>query len=92
MYCYFNVSVVRIKYDQFNNDKEETIDQNNIPKDIRQQCSLKNDPSKIIAKSNLINFRNKLTFETTGVQKYQNYVEYLKVGGTNTSKHPKKCI
>ena len=34
------------------NDKEETIDYHDMPKDIRGQCCLKNDASKIITKSN----------------------------------------
>ena len=53
-----------------NNKKEETIDYNNIPKDGWDQCSLKNDPSKIIAKSVLFNFSNKLTVDTAGAQQY----------------------
>ena len=50
------------------NDKEETIDFNDIPKDVCDQCSLKNDQSKIIAKSNLANFSNNLTLNTAGAQ------------------------
>lgn len=41
------------------NDKEETINYNNMLQDVRDQCSLKNNPSKIIAKSYLVDFSKK---------------------------------
>ena len=69
------------------NDKEETIDFNDIPKDVCDQCSLKNDQSKIIAKSNLANFSNNLTLNTAGAQQQWNFVEYLEIS-TTTSKYP----
>lgn len=50
------------------NGKEETIDHNNIPKDVGDQCSHKNDQSKIIAKSDLADFSNNLIVNTTGAQ------------------------
>ena len=37
-----------------NNDKEETISYNNMPKDVQERCSLKNHPTRIIAKEILV--------------------------------------
>ena len=47
------------------NDKEETIDYNNMRQDVRDQFSLKNDPAKIITKSDSTDFSDNLTLDTT---------------------------
>jgi hypothetical protein len=62
------------------NDKEETIDYKDMPKDVRERCHLKNDPVKIIAKRHLIKFNNTLTLDKANVQQDWNFVEYPEVG------------
>ena len=50
-----------------NNDKEETIFYIDMPKNVREQCSPKNDPTQIIA--NIFGrFSSKLTVDTAGAQ------------------------
>ena len=50
--------------------QKKAMDYNNIPKDVWEQCSLRKDPSSIIAKSVLVNFSNsnKLTLDTAYTQ------------------------
>ena len=69
------------------NDKEETINYNNMPKDICERFSLKNNTSKAIAKRHLADFSNKLTLDNASVQQNWNFIEYSEAS-TTTSKNP----
>ena len=68
-------------------DKEETIDYNSIPTDVRDHCALKNYPDKIIDKGYLVDNNNKLTFDFHGTRQDWRTVEYPKLGNGNTTKH-----
>ena len=68
-------------------DKEETIDYNDMSKDVQERCALKNHPDKIIAMGDMKDYHNDLTTDQHDAQQHWRTVEYPAIGTGNTTKH-----
>ena len=68
-------------------DREETIDFNDMPDDLRARYALKKHPVDLIRSIDLVLYSNVLTTDKQGAIQQWRIIEYPKKGIGNTTKH-----
>ena len=69
------------------NDKEETIEYNDMPKDVCDRCHLNYDTVKIFVRKHLADFSQNLIVDKSNIQQDWSFAEYPEIG-TTTLTHP----